>query len=78
MKLPDEFREVVEIISVTKTSSGLNNVEVRIKGHLPPQDRGRLLLDLEDALCKDDSSIRVWHTPLGDKNSLRNLRGVQL
>lgn len=38
--------------------------------------RGKLLLDLEDELCKADPSIRIWHVPLGDKNSLRNLRGI--
>jgi len=78
MELPSGFRETVEIVSVIKLSTGLTNVEVRIKGPLLPQDRGCLLLDLEDTMCEADSSIRIWHTPLGDKNTLRKLRGVEL
>ena len=35
-------------------------------------------LDLEDEMCKLNSQIRVWHIPLGDKNSLRNLRGIKI
>jgi hypothetical protein len=77
MKLPNRFQEIVEVVSIKRVSTGLNNVEVRIKEYLPPQDRGRLLLDLEEAMCEEDPSIRIWHTPLGDKNTLRNLRGVQ-
>ena len=42
------------------------------------QRKGTILLDLEDYLFSKDSSIRVWHTPLGDKNSLRNLRGIKI
>lgn len=42
-------------------------------------DRGARLLEVEDYLMKNVSeSIRVWHVPIGDKNSLRNLRGVTL
>ena len=36
-------------------------------------------MKLEDDLIKDvDSAIRVWHEPLGDKNTLRKMRGVSL
>ena len=78
MDLPEKFRETFEIVSTNKLASGIVNFEVRLLKALPPRDRGSLLLDLEDELCKLDANIRVWHTPLGDKNSLRNLRGVQL
>lgn len=41
--------------------------------------RGGLLLDLEEHLKKSiDSAINIWCEPLGDKNSLRNLRGIEI
>lgn len=42
-------------------------------------ERGGVLLDLE-ALLKQtvDASLNVWLEPLGDKNSLRNLRGIEV
>jgi len=76
MELPSKFREIFEIVSIIKSSTGLTNVEVKIKAPLLPGERGCLLLDLEDIMCEADPSIRIWHTPLGDKNTLRNLRGV--
>jgi hypothetical protein len=46
---------------------------------LPPDKRGTLLLDLE-AHLKDmvDQGLVVWLEPLGDRNSLRNLRGIEV
>jgi hypothetical protein len=41
--------------------------------------RGTTLLDLEDHLKSNvDLGINVWVEPLGDKNSLRNLRGIEM
>ena len=41
--------------------------------------RGQYLMKLEEVLInRVDPMIRVWHVPIGDKNSLRNLRGVNL
>ena len=55
-------------VFVTFVSSGLSIA-----------DRGQRLLELEDILIKSvDTAIRVWHVPIGDKNSLRKLRGVIL
>lgn len=78
MELPKKFQDKVEIVSIKKLSANITNIEVEIKEHLLPQERGCLLLDLEDSMCEEDPSIRIWHTPLGDKNTLRNLRGVEL
>jgi hypothetical protein len=41
--------------------------------------RGQLLLDLE-AFLKEaiDPGLAVWLEPLGDRNSLRNLRGIEV
>lgn len=39
--------------------------------------RGALLLDFEDELKRViDPALNVWLESLGDKNSLRNLRGI--
>lgn len=41
--------------------------------------RGQLLLDLEEFLKKEiDPGLAVWLEPLGDRNSLRNLRGIEV
>lgn len=41
--------------------------------------RGQLLLDLEEFLKKTiDPGLAVWLEPLGDRNSLRNLRGIEV
>jgi hypothetical protein len=46
---------------------------------LSARDRGTFLLDLESLLkASIEESITVWCEPLGDKNSLRNLRGIEI
>lgn len=41
--------------------------------------RGQLLLDLETFLKRTiDQGLAVWLEPLGDRNSLRNLRGIEV
>jgi hypothetical protein len=41
--------------------------------------RGSLLLDLEiDLKAKLDIGVVVWHESLGDKNSLRKFRGIEV
>ena len=42
-------------------------------------ERGSLLLQLEELLKrKVDSGITIWHEPMGDRNSLRKLRGIEV
>ena len=37
------------------------------------------MLDLEAVLKNElDNGITIWHIPIGDKNSLRNLRGIEI
>jgi hypothetical protein len=46
---------------------------------MPASKRGPLLLDLEAYLkMAIDPSLVVWLEPLGDRNSLRNLRGIEV
>lgn len=65
----------------------LTAVEARDNGHVivkllkdfNPGDRGTLLLDYEFHLKdKIDEAITIWIEPLGDKNTLRKLRGVEV
>lgn len=52
---------------------------VEIHSVMGPAERGTKLLDLEEALKnKVDEGITVWAESLGDKNSLRNLRGIEV
>ncbi len=54
-------------------------VIVNLVESMPASKRGALLLDLE-AFLKEaiDPSLAVWLEPLGDRNSLRNLRGIEV
>jgi len=46
---------------------------------LPADERGTLLLDIEAILKQQiDRGLTVWHEPIGDKSSLRNLRGIDV
>jgi hypothetical protein len=62
-------------------SNALSNgqVSVEIKEAMDAAERGTLLLNLEAFLKKAiDNGVSIWHIPLGDKNSLRNLRGISV
>ena len=61
--------------------SALTNgqVSVEINEMMDASERGTFLLNLEEILKKEiDNGISIWHIPLGDKNSLRNLRGIEV
>jgi|SRR3989344_785863 len=52
---------------------------VNLMQSMPASKRGQLLLDLEEFLKEAiDPSLAVWLEPLGDRNSLRNLRGIEV
>ena len=54
-------------------------VIVRMLSSLKASERGPLLLDFEEYIKKQvDQGLSVWCEPLGDKNSLRNLRGIEV
>lgn len=68
-------KDIVEVIS-TKTDG---QVMVRFISPQSSERRGTLLLDLEQQLKQSvDIGVTVWLEPLGDKNSLRNLRGIKV
>ncbi|MCA9460135.1 MAG: hypothetical protein KC550_06315 [Nanoarchaeota archaeon] len=68
----DKFKN---IIPGRTTDSG--QVYIELKNSIPANLRGMLILDFEEYLkIKIDDGINVWCEPIGDKNSLRKLRGV--
>jgi hypothetical protein len=76
---PEEFKDSFSLVSCSyEPLSDTLSVYVQALRTMSAEERGKALLDLEDALCKEHPLVRIWHTPLGDKNSLRNLRGISL
>lgn len=54
-------------------------VFVNLAEALSPSVRGSLLLDFESDLKSGvDQGLVVWCEPLGDKSTLRNLRGIEI
>ncbi len=70
----DQFIAQIEVV----TAKADGQVILRMKQSLPASQRGPFLLDLEDYLRDIDQALVVWLEPLGDKNSLRNLRGIEV
>lgn len=70
-----QFKDSFGVSRATDTGA----VYVTMLQPLGPSSRGSILLDLEEFLKeKVDRGINVWCEPIGDRNSLRNLRGVQI
>ena len=54
-------------------------VIVTLTSVLSAAERGTVLLDLEAFLTsKVDPAVNVWLEPMGDRNSLRKLRGIKV
>ena len=67
--------QVCEVVSIKNDGQ----VIVRFTEPVAVSKRGLLLMDLEAALKHEiDQGITVWVEALGDKNSLRNLRGIEV
>lgn len=67
-----------ELVSPTRT---LDDGQIYFSFNKPVSSslRGIFLLDLEIFLKdKIDPGIIIWCEPIGDKNSLRNLRGIEI
>jgi hypothetical protein len=85
--LNDERRSaaVQAVIAKVASPGSINLVEARSDGQVivtldksvPLSKRSGCLLDLEEALKQQvDLGLVVWHQAIGDRNSLRKLRGV--
>ena len=69
------FDEVI----VVKASLEDGQIIVDLTESMSTGERGTLLLDLEAFLKKTiDPGLVVWLMSLGDRNSLRNLRGIEV
>ena len=72
-----DFEGKLLIIPITANKDG--QIIIRFTEPVSANRRGTILLDFEELLKTDiDHSLTVWLEPLGDKNSLRNLRGIQV
>ena len=70
----DSFK-IVRISSANKNGK----IYVSLVESISAATRGTLLLDYEEYIKKlIDESLTVWCEPLGDKSSLRNLRGIEI
>ena len=65
-------------LDIIEASEG-GQISVSFNDTLSAAERGPLLLDMEEFLKLNvDEGITVWHDPIGDKSSLRNLRGIEV
>jgi len=65
-------------IDIVEANKG-GQISVLINNTLSAGERGPLLLNIESFLKLNvDNGITVWHAPIGDKSSLRNLRGIEV
>ncbi|PIO89910.1 MAG: hypothetical protein CO017_07445 [Zetaproteobacteria bacterium CG_4_8_14_3_um_filter_59_5] len=72
---PQATKANIEVVS-TKVDG---QVIVGFRAPVGAAERGTALLDLEEYLKAEiDEGITVWLEPLGDKNSLRKLRGIEV
>jgi hypothetical protein len=73
-----EGTDFVEFITPTRALDD-GQVYFSFKKQISSSIRGVFLLDLE-ILIKNriDTGILIWCEPIGDKNSLRNLRGIEI
>jgi len=70
-----QCRALVEVVHLQDNGQ----VTVCFREPVSADLRGGLLLDLEAALKEHvDPGLTVWLEPLGDKNSLRKLRGIDV
>lgn len=67
-----------EAVTPTRTFDD-GQIYFSLKKPIPSSVRGNFLLDLELLLKENmDSGVFIWCEPIGDKNSLRNLRGIEI
>ena len=51
---------------------------LKIERIIPANQRGLLLLELEEKLKLIDEGITIWCESVGDKSKLRKLRGIEI
>ena len=74
-KINPDFSRQLLVVAAKKDGQ----VVVRMLNPLAASVRGSLLLDFEECIKKYiDQGLTAWSEGLGDKNSLRNLRGIEV
>ncbi|MDZ4254065.1 MAG: hypothetical protein U1A72_15960 [Sulfuritalea sp.] len=69
---------VPDIVAIVEARSD-GQVIVSLRAPVAADKRGTLLLDFESSLKESvDPGLVVWLEPLGDRSSLRNLRGIEV
>ena len=69
---------IFSVITLSETNSN-GQVFIELNKAVPANERGTLLLDFEKILNENiDEGLNVWCEPIGDKSSLRNLRGIEI
>ena len=77
-KINDFKKNNFEKINISRMTDN-GQIFVIISENVNVSERGTLLLDFEDLLQKNiDPGLYIWCEPLGDKSSLRNLRGIEI
>ena len=70
-----DFGEILELVFANDSGE----ITFRFKRETSPSERGSILLDLEFFLKKEIYEfLYVSIEPIGDKNSLRRLRGIDI
>jgi hypothetical protein len=65
----------IEIVEVNKGGQ----ISIIINDTLSASERGTFMLDLEEFFKLNlNNGVTLWHAPIGDKSSLRNLRGIEV
>jgi hypothetical protein len=78
IKLKEISSEYLDNIEVLKALDN-GQVILCLLNNLNPGERGDFLLNYESFLKRNlDEAITVWLEPLGDKNTLRRLRGIEV
>ncbi len=74
LSLETEYKDY-EVINAEKDGQ----IILKIEKSIPANNRGILLLSLEEKLKKNiDKGLTIWLEPVGDKSKLRNLRGITI
>lgn len=67
-----------DVLSVVAAKQD-GQIIARLLKPVPADKRGTLLLDIEAYLKGAiDAGLNIWLEPLGDRSSLRNLRGIEV
>lgn len=66
-----------DLLAIDASANG--QVVLRVYKSLPVNERGLFLIDLEEKIKLNiDKGITLWCESVGDRSTLRNLRGVKI